>query len=599
MASASVVNAWAQTLTPEEAANQESLRQQERERLLRQRQEQIPDVRFERLEPQSEAARIPDESPCFFIRKISLSGDSADRFTWALDFANRRDDGQIDKATGRCLGANGINLIMKRIQNALIARGYITTRVLAERQDLRDGTLALTLIPGRIRGIHFADPSDIPATAWESTHGADGRRRAILIGRRTLRFPERHPPHAALWNALPVHPGKILDLRDLEQGIENFKRVPTVDADIQIAPAEVSSSSAPAPGESDLIVAWRQSSTYRLHVSADDSGAKATGKYQGSMTLSVDNGLNLSDLFYVSLGSDLGSGEGGDYGNRNYTAHYSAPFGYWLLGLTASRYGYHQSVAGASQVYLYKGTSNNAEVSVSRVFHRDATSRTIGTVSGWLRESRNFIDDTEVEVQRRRMGGWKAGVTHRATLGSSVLEAALAWRQGTGAFNSLPAPEEQFGEGTSRPKILTFDAQLELPLAFAGKQWAYVAATRVQRNHTRLIPQDYFGIGGRYTVRGFDGERLLAAERGYWFRNTLLWVTGNALVQPYIGVDWGKVGGPTSDELVGTSLVGGVIGLRGGGKRWRYDVFVGRPLSRPTGFETDTPAFGFNISSSF
>jgi hypothetical protein len=39
---------------------------------------------------------------------------------------------------------------MNRVQNAIIARGYVTTRVLAAPQDLKAGLLQFTVIPGHV-----------------------------------------------------------------------------------------------------------------------------------------------------------------------------------------------------------------------------------------------------------------------------------------------------------------------------------------------------------------------------------------------------------------------------------------------------------------
>ena len=116
------------------------------------------------------------------------------------------------------MGTAGISVVMKRIQNAIVARGYVTTRVLAKPQDLHSGVLTLTVIPGRIRAIRFAPGTDARATSWP--------------------------------DALAARPGDLLNLRDIEQALENFKRVPTVDADIQIAPADGDAQ----PGESDLVI---------------------------------------------------------------------------------------------------------------------------------------------------------------------------------------------------------------------------------------------------------------------------------------------------------------------------------------------------------
>lgn len=559
-----LTEAWAQVVSPADTANLELLRQQERERILRRQQEQAPDVRLERPQAPADLGLLPiDESPCFKIEHIQLSGDAAEKFQWALAAASHAEDGTDDAAIGRCLGSRGINLVMKRVQNAIVSRGYVTARVLAEPQDLGAGSLRLTLIPGRIRSIRFAE-------------GADAR--------------------ATQWNALPASPGDLLNLRDIEQALENFKRVPTAEADIQITPAEGPDAQ---PGDSALVINWKQGFPFRLSVSADDSGTKATGKYQGGMTLSYDHWWTLNDLFYINYNQDLGGGDPGQRGTRGYTAHYSLPFGYWLLGFTGSSNRYHQAVAGASQTYIYRGESQNSDIKLSRLVYRDAVRKTTLSLRGWSRSSRNFIDDTEVEVQRRRMAGWDLGIGHREFIGAATLDLNLTHRRGTGAMDALAAPEEAFGEGTSRPKIILADAQLNVPFALGKQRLRYTGAWRAQWNHTPLVPQDRFALGGRYTVRGFDGENLLSAERGWLIRNDLGLALGQTGQELYLGVDYGEVGGSSSPTLVGTRLSGAALGLRGRHKGLAYDLFIGQPLSKPNGFKTASSVAGFNLNWSF
>jgi len=557
------VHVQAQIVSPADAANQEFLRQQERERVLRRQQEQRPDVR---LQPEAIAAAnflSVDESPCFPIEQILLEGNAAEKFQWALAAANQTEDGADDVAIGRCLGTQGINLVMRRVQNALVRRGYVTARVLAEPQDLALGTLKLTLIPGRIRSIRFAPGTNARATQW---------------------------------NAVPAAPGDLLNLRDIEQALENFKRVPTAEADIQVIPAEGVDAQ---PGDSDLVIQWKQGLPFRFSVSADDAGAKATGKYQGGATISLDHVLTLNDQGYVSFNHDL-EGDGADQdGTRGFIAHYSVPFGYWLLGFTTSSNRYHQTVVGASQDYMYSGESRNSEIKLSRLVYRDAVRKTILSLGGWQRSSKNFIDDTEVKVQHRRMAGWDLGAAHREFIGTATLDLNAKYRRGTGAMDALPAPEEAFDEGTSRPKIVMADAQLNVPFVVAEQNLRYTGTWRAQWNQTPLVPQDRFAIGGRYTVRGFDGENLLSADRGWLVRNDLglaLWQTGQEL---YLGIDHGEVAGRSSETLIGTRLSGGVLGLRGGYKGLAYDLFVGQPLGKPDGFNAVSTVVGFNLNWSF
>lgn len=51
-----------------------------------------------------------------------------------------------DQGKGQCLGAQGVNLLMSALQNRLIDHGYVTARVMAPPQNLKTGTLHITLI---------------------------------------------------------------------------------------------------------------------------------------------------------------------------------------------------------------------------------------------------------------------------------------------------------------------------------------------------------------------------------------------------------------------------------------------------------------------
>lgn len=552
---------------PLSSAEQQERRTQERDRLLREQQEKMPDVRILKDSPIEAARLLAGESPCFTIDSLTLQNVAHDKatpvaqFAWALDAA--AGPGQSDSPTGRCLGAQSIGIVINRLQNAVIARGYVTTRILAEPQDLNSGVLALTVIPGRVNAIRFTPDSDARANAW---------------------------------TAVPAKPGDILNLRDIEQALENFKRVPTAEADIQIEPT---AGPAAQPGHSDLVISYRQPFPLRLSAFIDDSGSKATGKYQGGATLSYDNWLTLNDLFYVSLNHHLASGSQGEQGTQGNTAHYSVPLGYWLLGATASNSRYRQSVAGASQTYVYSGASSNTEAKLSRLVYRDAARKTTLALRAFQRTSNNYIDDTEVQVQRRKVGGFEASVNHREFLGAATLDVNLAYKRGTGAFGSLPAPEEAFGEGTSRMKITTADLAINAPFKAFEQPFRYTGVLRAQFNHTRLTPQDRFAIGGRYTVRGFDGESSLSAERGWLIRNELSGALGASGQQAYVGLDYGRVRGPSSELLVGKSLAGAVLGMRGAVKNLQYDIFLGTPVRKPAGFQTASVTAGFSLYYSF
>lgn len=524
-------------------AEQQLLRQQQREEARRREAEAQPDVRL-----QAAQAPVPGypatETPCFVINTVELEGEGAADFQWALRAAG--------PVRGRCLGSNGINVLIGQVQNALLARGYVTSRIVAASQDLQDGQLQLTLVPGRIRAVQFAQAEP---GYWQA--------------------------------ALPVVPGALLNLRAIEQGLENLKRVPGAEADIKIVPGEL-------PGESDLQVLWRGGRAYRLGLSADDSGSQATGTYQGGVTLSVDNPLGLQDLFYLTLNHNLpGDSPSGDYGTRGYAAHYSVPWRYWLFTAQVNDYRYHQSVAGANQDYIYSGSSMNTELKAARLVYRDAVRKTTLSLRAYQRRSHNYIDDTEVEVQRRRMGGFVLGIAHKEFIGRATLDVSLGWKVGTRDFGALTAPEEPYGEGTARPRMFNADLAMQLPI---GQALAWSSSWRGQWNRTPLVPQDRFAIGGRFTVRGFDGETSLSAERGWLLRNELTWTVTGTGQQLYAALDHGQVSGPGAQRLAGTRLSGGALGWRFGWRRLQGDLFAGAPIRKPATYRTAGIAHGFQLN---
>lgn len=558
---------WSQTsqLTSQSAADiaQEQRRQQQREQAERQRLEQTPDVRLPAGVPSTFVKLPTGEAPCFRLEQLELAGKDKKQFSWLLHVLGG--EGNLDTPFGKCLGAQGVAIVFKRAQDALVAKGYVTSRVLAEAQDISSGKLVLTVIPGRIRAIRFVEPIDVRGTAW---------------------------------NAMPAKPGDILNLRDIEQGLESFKRVPTTEADIKIAPANGPDAK---PNESDLLISYKQGVPFRVSLSVDDSGSKATGKYQGALSISVDNMLTLSDLFYVTLNQDMGGGQAGRnaQGTNGNTIHYSVPFGYWTVGATVNNSRYFQTVAGINQNYVYSGSSSTAEAKLSRLLFRDASRKTTLSLKAFQRRSKNFIEDTEVQVQRRSVGGWEFGAAHREYIGPATLDANLAYKRGTGAFGSLPAPEESFGEGTSRFSLVNADAGLNWPFKLASQQMRYSANVRAQTNGAALTPQDRFAIGGRYTVRGFDGESSLSAERGWFVRNELGFVLADSGQELYAGLDHGEVAGPSNDLLVGRTLTGAVIGLRGGLKNFQYDCFISTPVQKPVLFRTANTNAGCSLNLSF
>lgn len=437
--------------------NQQQINQQERQRAQeRQLSPQSPDVRLQ--EPGAFLTRLhfPVEmTPCFPIKKVELQG-TEDFPSW-LPLQRL-----ADQAVNQCLGGKGINLLMSALQNRLVNHGYVTARVLAPAQDLKSGTLKLVVMAGKVGKITLSPDSD---------------------------------RYVQLYSAMPARESELLDLRDIEQGLENLQRVPTAQA-----------------------------------------------------------------------------------------------------GMTASGYDYHQTIAGLNENYTYSGENESLNFQLSRVLHRSGSQKTSVSYEVMTRESRNFINDTEVEVQRRKTAGWRLGLQHRHYISQATLDAAVSYQRGTRWFGAQPIPEEANDEGTGLSKIIQFSSELDVPFTVFDEAFRYNVQYRRQLANTRLTAQDQFSIGNRWTVRGFDGELTLSADDGWLVRNELAWRTPLQNQELYLGVDYGEVSNNSKDRLMGNHLAGGVVGLRGNVLNTGYDLFAGIPLSKPDGFETSPAVFGFSLS---
>lgn len=517
-------------------------RQQAAERRQREQQE---DVFLQKGTKQDEDTSLPEETPSFVITRLQLEGDSVERFSWVQD--------RLNIYTGRKIGLQGINLIVKRLTNALINRGYITTRIVIPEQDLSSGTLKLVLVPGRIGTIRLAEKS--ARAQWQ--------------------------------NAFPTRPGDILNLRHLEQGLEQMKRVPSRDVDMQLVPGK-------HLGESDIVITVKQYRPSRLTFSADDSGTDATGKIRLAETFSVDNLFGLNDLFSITKNND-GEEGGSRYGTRGDSIYYSIPYKDTTFSFSSSRYKYHQTIATATQPFVLSGENDSTEFHLSKLIHRNQNSKTNLEGAVIRGRIRSYLEDTEIVAQRKNTTAFKLGLSYRRYFGPATLDVEIAHKQGVpwfGAQSDVSTPES----GTTRYGMWLMDTTLTTPVSFGKVKASYRLTFHGQYTDDTLYQTDMLSIGNRYTVRGFDGEETLSGEKGWYLQNEIALPLGRPGMQAYLGLDYGIVYGPYTRNLLGRILAGSVVGLRGGAKNVNYDFFVGWPLRKPSGFETGSPTYGFLLT---
>lgn len=500
-------------------------------------------------------ANLPFDTPCFPIQAVALEGNTSG---WLVRF--------VQPVVGQCVGKTALRRIQDAANNGLIERGYVTSRVLVPTQSLQSGTLTLHVVPGRVSDVR-----------------ADG----LTIG--------------WLRTALPTSAGALLNQRDIDQGLENLRRLQSQsDAVVDIAPGT-------HPGDSDIVLHPGTGKRWHAVIGAHNAGLDSTGKYELSGSITLDSPLHLYDQLQIAGTTNANFGAS-DQGNRSVSANYSVPIGYAMLTLNASRSRYKQTAAGFGEPIEYSGVQSSLQASLSAVIHRNAHARTSLHGNLFRKISRNAIDGIDIPVQHRDIVGYEVGAAHRQYIGNVVLDGSLAWRA------SLPGWSSHAGTVVGAP---AFDGNTQVALASLGAQapfrvgghaFTYQFGWNMQNARTPLTPSDHFTIGTRYAVRGFDQQLTLAAESGWVVSNELDWYVPTRVGTQalYAGVDAGRVRGAAAQFLIGDTLVGAVVGVRGNlaakrvfGATLSYDASLGWPLLKPRGFRTDLPTLLFQASTLF
>ncbi|MFP7324543.1 ShlB/FhaC/HecB family hemolysin secretion/activation protein [Serratia marcescens] len=487
------------------------------------------------LSPQPEQNARADifvrESPCWVIDNVETATAPV-----RLTAFNRL----AHTARGRCIGEQGLARLHKKLQNELIAQGYITSRVQLGVQEAPTGILKVSVHYGRIGQLRM-----------QAGSSAYFRPDALF----------------------PIAAGDVLNLRSLEQGLENMGGIPRVISDIRIVPGE-------RLDESDIEILRQQDKYWRFTAWTDDAGVGSTGRYQAGGALYLDNLAALSDVFYLSMARSVLAPPG--KGNESRALYYSLPWGFWRFSALGGDSRYHQTVAGNFTDYRYNGRSQYWGLQADYIVARGMNEKTALNAQLLQRYYRYYLNDTEIALQSTRLTSLKLGGSHLYYGARSQI--ALTADAIAGVGEGSTSAEHRLRVGGSMLK----------PISVSGLRLRYLGELSGQWANAAQPIQDKSFIGDRSTVRGFSGDSKLIGSSGGYLRNTLMWEQG--VLQPYIGFDYGQL---AKQQGEGGKLAGSVIGVQVNQERFAADIFAGVPVIKPGSFPNERLVLGFSSQFSF
>lgn len=345
-------------------ADRDSIEQQQQQ-LLRQNQ-------LQRVTPLSGISRpgelAPMKGPCFTIHTIVLDG--------ATLMTSRQQQKLLAPWQNQCLDMALSTRLTSEISDWYISRSYITNRAFITEQDLSSGELHLVVLEGPLQAIRMerASPRELAMT-------------------------------------FPGLEGKILNLRDIEQGMEQINRVRTTPVQIEILPGD-------KPGRSVVHLTATLEFPLSVSASVDNSEQKITSAGQINGSLTGNNLLGLADRWFVYGGRCSAFSNSKDA--QNFAAGVSVPWGYNLLDYTYSWNNYLSTIDNNGYFWRSSGDTETHHVNLSHVLFRNGDIKTGVSVGLGHRINHNYLDDVLLQSSSRTLTSLQFGLNHTQKVAGGV-----------------------------------------------------------------------------------------------------------------------------------------------------------------------------------
>ncbi|QJI32242.1 ShlB/FhaC/HecB family hemolysin secretion/activation protein [Pseudomonas sp. ADAK18] len=450
--------------------------------LIRDRQNRLLEEQQRRLEelkdlPGKEAKPVAPAAPvdtrCFPIKDIELKGADS------LPAADR--ERLLKPYIGQCLGVSQLNELLKAITDYYIDKGLVTSRAYLPQQDLSKGHLQVLVVEGKLEGLKGADNSKL-----------SDRELAM---------------------AFPGKNGDLLNLREIEQAIDQLNRLPSNQAQMELAPGD-------AVGGSSVLVKNNPQKPWRASLSRNNDGQKSTGEQQWGTGFEWDSPLGLADQLILRGGHDAISDH--QKTSKNAMLYYNVPWGWWNFSYSYNQSDYRSVAQGNGFDFKQTGDSENHQLRAERVIHRDALSKTSVNVGLSHLRTNNYIEDSRLKESSNRLSELQLGINHGRRVGSAFVNFDVGMQNGTGAFDAQGNHNPRPGVPDARYRKYTATVSYLQPFKVWGESFSFTSLATGQRSEDVLFSPQRMSLGGSSSIRGYKDQQLSGDSGGYW-RNDLRW----------------------------------------------------------------------------
>ena len=462
---------------------------------------------------------------------------------------------------GKCLYVDDIEKLLADVLKAYIDHGYVAVRPYLRAQDLNEGRLEILIVEGKVGGFNLQDG-------------------------------DKHSVN--LTTSFPFVTGKPLNLRDIEQGLDQINRLASNNATMEVGPGAES-------GESNIVITNTPLFPISASASINNLGGLSTGKNQGSYTVSLDNPLRLNDFIsYTHSQTVLESNSIRDSVADSF--FYSLPLGYWTLQLSASASNYHTPVTTSVRTLVARGDSDSFRTELNKIAYRDRDQKLTALVAITKKSSKSYLDNEFLSVSSRSLAILDVGTNWTRRFSGLTTNLSLGWSKGLRQFNALvDADGIDAASPHAQGSRFTYSGGVQIPFAVLGREFAFSSQITGQHALTPLYGSEQITVGSHYSVRGFN-RNSVSGDRGWFVRNEVSSALpklpfSDITPKPYLGLDFGHIEAYKSTRAA--NLSGAAVGIRFAGKHLMAEISVAKSLSVPGAIERESAMYSATLTASF
>lgn len=427
---------------------------------------------------QEKPTTLNDNQECIIIKSITLIDANL--------LTARQQKKLTSQFINKCAESKIVNQIINIVQNFYNQKGYVATRVLVPRQNIKSGQLQIKILEGKIN--------------------------KLFIGKNNFLKQMQK------FTAFGIIDGKVLNLQDINQGLYQINRLPSNQATMKIEPAQ-------KEGEANIYIEDKKqfpdNFPARATISYDNLGNDFTGVKRTNFSGSIDNLLSLNDALNITYSTNLND-DNKVKNNKSFSSNISIPLAYNTISFDYSRSEFLGTNAGINGPIRISGFSQRNNFALDRVLlnNNDLRISMIATLSN--SSSASYLNKQKIETSIRRLtiANLAFSISDQFKNGVNIY-LKPSYAKGLKLLNANQdqpdiAPEipraqfdyfKLYGSISKRLIIPKINLALSISSEFDS-----------QYSKQTLLGSQQFSVGGYYSVRGFR-ENYITGDCGYYFRN--------------------------------------------------------------------------------